>query len=99
MLESSKHPSWRSYGVQGAGAVVLWIVLCFFLIPSHAAGKLEDQNKAVPYRFSQCEVLKKREQHDKSYRHGKERRRAPHHKANNQRHQHNRSGYAFPDHI
>ena len=48
LLESSSHPFWRSHSVQGAGAVVLSIVLCFLLIPSHAAaGKLEDQNKAV----------------------------------------------------
>ncbi len=48
LLESSSHPFWRSHRVQGVGAVVLCIVLCFLLIPSHAAaGKLEDQNKAV----------------------------------------------------
>ena len=49
LLESSSHPLWRSHRVQGAaGAVVLYIVLCFLLIPSHAAtGKLEDKNKAV----------------------------------------------------
>ena len=48
LLESSSHPFWRSHRVQGASAVVLCIVLCFLLIPSHAAaGKLEDQNKAV----------------------------------------------------
>jgi steroid delta-isomerase-like uncharacterized protein len=48
LLESSSHPFWRSRRVQGAGAVVLCIVLCFLLIQSHAAaGKLEDQNKAV----------------------------------------------------
>ena len=49
LLESSSHPLWRSHRVQGAaGAVVLCIVLCFLLIPSHAAtGKLEDKNKAV----------------------------------------------------
>jgi steroid delta-isomerase-like uncharacterized protein len=48
LLESSSHPFWRSHRVQGAGAVVLSIVLSFLLIPSHAAaGKLEDQNKAV----------------------------------------------------
>jgi steroid delta-isomerase-like uncharacterized protein len=48
LLERSKQPLWRSYGVQGAGAVVLCIGLCFLLIPSHAAaGKLEDRNKAV----------------------------------------------------
>lgn len=48
LQERSKQPFWRSYRVQGAGAVVLCIGLCFLLIPSHAAGgKLEDQNKAV----------------------------------------------------
>jgi steroid delta-isomerase-like uncharacterized protein len=49
LLESSSHPLWRSHRVQGAaGAVVLCIVLCFLLIPSHAAtGKLEDKNKAI----------------------------------------------------
>ena len=48
LLESSSHPFWRSHRVQAADAVVLCIVLCFLLIPSHAAaGKLEDQNKAV----------------------------------------------------
>jgi steroid delta-isomerase-like uncharacterized protein len=48
LLESSSLPFWRSHRVQGAGAVALCIVLCFLLIPSHAAtGKLEDQNKAV----------------------------------------------------
>jgi len=48
LLESSKDPFWRSRRVQGAGAVALWIGLCFFLIPSHAAGgKLGDQNKAI----------------------------------------------------
>jgi steroid delta-isomerase-like uncharacterized protein len=48
LLESSSRPFWRSHAVQGAGAVVLCIVLCFLWIPSHAAaGKLEDQNKAV----------------------------------------------------
>src|SRR5258708_23182879 len=48
LLERSKQWFWRSYRVQGAGAVVLCIGLCVFLIPSHAAGgKLEDRNKAV----------------------------------------------------
>ena len=48
LLERSKRPFWRSYRVQGTGAVVLCIGLCVLLIPSHAAGgKLEDQNKAV----------------------------------------------------
>jgi steroid delta-isomerase-like uncharacterized protein len=48
LLERSKQPLWRSSRAQGAGAVVLCIGLCFFLIPSHAAGcKLEDRNKAV----------------------------------------------------
>jgi steroid delta-isomerase-like uncharacterized protein len=48
LLESSKHPFWRSYRAQGAGAVVLCMGLCFLLIPSHAAGgKLEERNKAV----------------------------------------------------
>lgn len=48
LLERSKQPFWRSYRVQGTGAVVLCIGLCVLLIPSHAAGgKLEDQNKAV----------------------------------------------------
>jgi steroid delta-isomerase-like uncharacterized protein len=49
LLESSSHPHWRSHRGQGAaGAVVLCIVLCFLLIPSHAAtGKLEDKNKAI----------------------------------------------------
>jgi len=48
LLERSKQLLWRSSRVQGAGAVVLCIVLCFLLIPSHAAtGKLEDKNKAV----------------------------------------------------
>ena len=48
LLEISMPPFWRSYRVQGAGAVVLCIGLCPLLIPSHAAvGKLEDQNKAV----------------------------------------------------
>jgi predicted ester cyclase len=48
LLESSSHPFWRRHRVQGAGAVVLCILLCFLLIPSHAAaGKLEDHNKAV----------------------------------------------------
>lgn len=47
-LGTSKQPIWRNNGVQGAGAVVLCIGLCFLLIPSHAAGgKLEDQNKAI----------------------------------------------------
>ena len=48
LLEKSKQSFWRSYRVQGAGAVVVGIGLCFLLIPSHAAGgKLEDQNKAA----------------------------------------------------
>jgi steroid delta-isomerase-like uncharacterized protein len=48
LLERSKPSFWRSHRVQGAGAVVLCIALCFLLIPSHAAaGKLEDRNKAV----------------------------------------------------
>jgi steroid delta-isomerase-like uncharacterized protein len=48
LLERSKQPFWRSYRVQGAGAVFLCIGLSFFLIPSHAAGgKLEDRNKTV----------------------------------------------------
>jgi steroid delta-isomerase-like uncharacterized protein len=48
LLERSKQPLWRSHRVQGAGAVVLCIGLCFLLIPSHAAGgKLENRNKAV----------------------------------------------------
>jgi len=48
LLETSQQPFWRSYRVQAVGAVVLFIGLCFLLIPSHAAGsKLEDQNKAV----------------------------------------------------
>jgi steroid delta-isomerase-like uncharacterized protein len=48
LLERSKQSFWRIYRVQGAGAVVLCIGLCVFLIPSHAAGgKLEDRNKAV----------------------------------------------------
>ena len=48
LLERSKQPFWRSHLVQGAGTVVLCLVLGFLLIPSHAAGgKLEDQNKAV----------------------------------------------------
>jgi steroid delta-isomerase-like uncharacterized protein len=43
----SKQSIWRSYRVQGVGALVLCIGLCFLWIPSHAAaGKLEDQNKA-----------------------------------------------------
>lgn len=47
-LERRKQPLWRSYRVQGAGAVVLCTGLAFLLIPSHAAGgKLQDQNKAV----------------------------------------------------
>jgi steroid delta-isomerase-like uncharacterized protein len=48
LQERSKQPFWRSYRVQGAGAVVLCIGLFFLLIPSHATGgKLEDQNKAA----------------------------------------------------
>jgi len=48
LLERRKQRFWRSYRLQGAGAVVLCTVLCFLWIPSHAAGgKLEDQNKAV----------------------------------------------------
>ena len=48
LLERSKQSFWRSYRVQEAGAVVLFIGLCVFLVPSHAAGgKLEDRNKAV----------------------------------------------------
>ena len=48
LLERTKQLLWRSSRVQGAGAVVLCLVLCFLLIPNHAAtGKLEDKNKAV----------------------------------------------------
>ena len=47
LLERSKEPLWRSYRVQGAGAVVLWIGLCFLLACHAAGGKLEDRNKAV----------------------------------------------------
>jgi steroid delta-isomerase-like uncharacterized protein len=48
LLERSKQPFWRNYRVQGAGAGVLCIGLCFLFTPSHAArGKLGEQNKAV----------------------------------------------------
>jgi steroid delta-isomerase-like uncharacterized protein len=48
LLESNKQPFWRSYRVEGAGAVVLCIGVCFLLISCDAAGrKLEEQNKAV----------------------------------------------------
>lgn len=48
LLQRSKQAFWRSYRVQGTGAVVLCIGLCVLLIPSHTAGdKLENQNKAV----------------------------------------------------
>jgi len=40
LLETSKQPFFRSNRVQGVGAIVLCIGLCFLLIPSQAAGDL-----------------------------------------------------------
>lgn len=46
-IEKSRKPFWRNHRAQVVGGV-LFMGLCFLLMPSYAAGrKLEDRNKAV----------------------------------------------------